>query len=153
MQRYMGKLIDAKDLEKTLEGLTCCRWCKIGVKPPRRTLCSPECEHELKLRVSGNYLRYCVYQRDKGVCAECKIDTKKTAKQVLQLEGVERENFLKEHKISLKRKIFVKKFGGSLWDADHILEVKNGGGLCGIDNVQTLCIACHKNKTFKKIIV
>ncbi len=35
------------------------------------------------------------------------------------------------------------------WDADHILEVVNGGGLCGLDNYQTLCHPCHKAKTAK----
>ena len=33
------------------------------------------------------------------------------------------------------------------WDADHILEVVNGGGLCGLENYQTLCHPCHKAKT------
>lgn len=35
------------------------------------------------------------------------------------------------------------------WDADHILEVVNGGGLCGLENYQTLCHPCHKAKTAK----
>lgn len=33
------------------------------------------------------------------------------------------------------------------WHADHILAVKNGGGACNLDNFQTLCITCHKEKT------
>ena len=144
MARYIGKLIDKSLLEKTEEGLTCCRWCQKGVKPPRRTLCSPECEHELKLRTNGNYLRYCIYQRDRGVCAICTIDTKKTAKLALSLEGEERNLYLKSLNISLKRKIFVKKFGGSLWDGDHIIPVKDGGGCSSLENMRTLCISCHK---------
>lgn len=144
MNRYMGKLIDAKLLPKTEEGLNCCRWCNKGVKPPRRTICSPECEHELKLRISGRYLRECIYKRDKGICAICEVDTKITAKTALSLQGEERNEYLKKHNISLKRKIFIKKFGGSLWDGDHLLEVKNGGGCCGLDNMRTLCISCHK---------
>ena len=35
------------------------------------------------------------------------------------------------------------------WEADHILEVVNGGGGCGLDNFQTLCTECHKEKTRK----
>lgn len=35
----------------------------------------------------------------------------------------------------------------SLWQADHILPVEHGGGGCGLDNFQTLCIPCHKRKT------
>jgi len=33
------------------------------------------------------------------------------------------------------------------WEADHIIPVFKGGGLCGIDNFQTLCPHCHKAKT------
>jgi 5-methylcytosine-specific restriction protein A len=33
------------------------------------------------------------------------------------------------------------------WDADHILPVIEGGGLCGLVSMQTLCVPCHKEKT------
>lgn len=146
-KRYHGKYLPAHLLPKNEEGLTCCRWCGKGVKPPRRTMCSPECVHELQLRTNGRYLRDCVYNRDKGVCKICNIDTKKTAKMALQLNTKEREEYLKKFNISLKRKIWKRKHGGGLWDADHIIAVKDGGGQCGLENIRTLCIKCHKNVT------
>ena len=148
--RYMGKLVDAKLLPKDENGNTCCRWCNKPVLPPRRTMCSPKCVHELSLRINGRYLRNCVYERDKGVCAICKIDTKITAKQARELTGQDLDEFLKKYGISKKRKLWVKKHGGGLWDADHIIPVKDGGGMCGLDNIRTLCIMCHKNVTYKK---
>ena len=33
------------------------------------------------------------------------------------------------------------------WEADHILPVFRGGGACGLDNFQTLCPSCHKEKS------
>ena len=33
------------------------------------------------------------------------------------------------------------------WQADHILPVLSGGGLCQLDNFQTLCYDCHCYKT------
>jgi 5-methylcytosine-specific restriction enzyme A len=145
--RYMGRQIDAKLLPKNEEGLTCCRWCGKGVKPPKRTMCSPECVHELKLRINGRYLRDCVYKRDRGICALCNIDTKKTASTANRLMGEEKLKFLADNSISTKRKIWVQKHGGGLWDADHIIPVKEGGGLCGLENIRTLCIKCHKAET------
>jgi 5-methylcytosine-specific restriction protein A len=145
--RYVGKLIDAKLLPKNEDGYTCCRWCNNSVIPPKRTMCSPECVHELLIRTNNNYLRTCVYKRDKGICALCGCDTKDIAKKAITLENEERNIFLKEHDISIKRKIWIKKHGGGLWDADHIIPVKNGGGQCGLDNLRTLCIKCHKNET------
>ena len=154
--RYAGKLIDAKLLPKTEDGFTCCRWCNGPVKPPKRTMCSPDCVHEILIRTSTNYLRTCVYKRDTAICAICNIDTNDIAKKAINLVGEERDEFLKEHSISLKRKIWIKKHGGGLWDADHIIPVVKGGGLCGLDNLRTLCIKCHKNETkiltSKKII-
>ena len=31
---------------------------------------------------------------------------------------------------------------------DIAIAVKDGGGQCGLDNLRTLCIPCHKKKTF-----
>lgn len=33
------------------------------------------------------------------------------------------------------------------WDADHIVPVVEGGGLCGLENYRTLCHPCHKSET------
>jgi 5-methylcytosine-specific restriction enzyme A len=35
----------------------------------------------------------------------------------------------------------------SLWDADHILPVTEGGGECDLDNIRTLCLRCHRAVT------
>jgi 5-methylcytosine-specific restriction enzyme A len=35
----------------------------------------------------------------------------------------------------------------SLWDADHITPVAEGGGECDLDNLRTLCLTCHRQKT------
>ncbi len=32
----------------------------------------------------------------------------------------------------------------SLWDADHIVPVIEGGGECDLDNLRTLCVHCHR---------
>lgn len=48
-----------------------CRWCEGPVQPPRRTFCGPPCIHEWKLRSNAGYLRRCVFERDRGKCAQC----------------------------------------------------------------------------------
>ena len=32
---------------------------------------------------------------------------------------------------------------GNAWHADHIMPVHKGGGLCGLENLRTLCVLCH----------
>ena len=145
--RYGNKLVKPKYMKKNESGFVACRWCEGDVKPPRRTMCSPECVHELRIRRDNRYIRDCLYKRDMGICKLCDIDTKDTAKNAILLNDIEKISFLKEHNIGVKRKIWRRKHGGGLWDADHILSVKDGGGQCGLDNFRTLCIKCHKDVT------
>jgi len=35
----------------------------------------------------------------------------------------------------------------SLWDADHIIPVVEGGGECDLENIRTLCLRCHRVAT------
>ena len=35
----------------------------------------------------------------------------------------------------------------SLWDADHVIPVAEGGGQCDLDNLRTLCLLCHRDET------
>jgi 5-methylcytosine-specific restriction endonuclease McrA len=35
----------------------------------------------------------------------------------------------------------------SWWETDHIVPVAQGGGACGLENLQTLCYRCHQAKT------
>ena len=35
----------------------------------------------------------------------------------------------------------------SLWDADHIVPVVEGGGECDLSNIRTLCLLCHREVT------
>lgn len=148
-KRFMGKLLDSKLLPKDENGKIKCRWCEKPVLPPRRTMCSAECAHEIKLRCNGKYLRECVFKRDKGICSLCHVDTKQIAKTALSFNCLDDKlEYLKKMNISPKRKIWKRKFGGGLWDADHILMVKDGGGQCGLDNLRTLCISCHKSRTY-----
>ena len=34
------------------------------------------------------------------------------------------------------------------WQADHITPVSMGGSACELSNIQTLCLDCHKEKTY-----
>ena len=142
--------IDPKTLPINEDGYRCCRYCDGSVKPPKRTFCSKECVHEYRIRSDGSYLRSNVFERDMGICSICNIDTKEIAKQLLELKGDELNEMMKEYNIHKKRKITPKRNGGGLWDADHIIPVKDGGGECGLDNIRTLCISCHKIITFSK---
>lgn len=117
-----------------------CRRCSGEIPKGRRTFCSDECVHQWKLRTDPGYLRDRVFERDKGVCASCGEDTAALRLHFLKLDYKARYRFLKEWKLR-------EGFRKSLWDADHIVPVAEGGGECDLSNMRTLCLKCHRQAT------
>ena len=89
-----------------------------------------------RLRTDPGYLRRQVFARDRGVCAVCGLDTEALRKEKRKLDY-------------RARRAFEKEWGSCrhLWDADHIVPVAEGGGECGLPNMRTLCLRCHRAAT------
>jgi 5-methylcytosine-specific restriction endonuclease McrA len=135
-----GGRADAGALAKGPGGRNLCRWCSLEVPPGRRTFCSDFCVHEWRLRTDPGYLREKVLERDRGVCAQCGVDTVAEANHMKRLRGAARLAHFAAWGL---------RPGGrrSLWDADHIRPVVEGGGECDLDNLRTLCLKCHRAAT------
>lgn len=143
-----GGWVNPDTLPKTEDGRPACRWCGNGVDPPRRTFCSADCVHEHRCRTSPAYLRSQLFAKEHGVCALCGFDTRSINRMYWQLrdEGrrQEADAWLQENGVPLSRKVG-RRYG--VWDMDHIVPVFGGGGCCGLENVRTLCLPCHKAQT------
>ena len=113
-----------------------CRRCGAEVPKGRFTFCGDACVHEWKLRTDPAYLREKVWERDRGVCAQCGLDTERLRKDKRKLDYAARRQF--EKAWGSRRQ---------LWDADHIVPVAEGGGECGLANMRTLCLKCHRDAT------
>ena len=138
-QRVMpGGRADRKDLPKGAHGRCLCRWCSLEVPAGRHTFCSEWCVEEWKVRSDPGYLRERVFERDRGICARCGLDCLSEARHVRKLRGVARARALTDWKYGARK---------SLWDADHITPVVEGGGECDLSNMQTLCLKCHRTRT------
>lgn len=143
-------------------GRCLCRHCGTEVPKGRRTFCSDQCVDEWQIRTNPTYMRVRVWERDHGVCALCGVDTDVLRRMFLEItNGRSRwqwtadqraavEAFMNEWRIPWGRIVslhgHIRRARG-LWDADHILPVAEGGGACGIDNIRTLCIPCHRDVT------
>lgn len=153
-------------LTRDNQGRPLCRWCRKPVPPPRRSWCSAECIHEYRIRSDGGYIRAQLLKRDQGVCAACGLDCEALRKELQALRGAifrfygaDRLDALVRAKArfaEVARMGFkvhgINPTGGipcheTLWHADHILPVHLGGGECGLENLQTLCVPCHDRKT------
>jgi 5-methylcytosine-specific restriction enzyme A len=135
-----GGFADRASLEKGPNGRPLCRWCSLEVPERRFTFCSDWCVHEWKLRTDPGYLREKVLARDRAVCAQCGIDTHAAFIDLKRSRGAQRLRLLARWGLKrLNRK--------TLWDADHIVPVIEGGGECDLDNLRTLCLICHREAT------
>jgi 5-methylcytosine-specific restriction enzyme A len=87
-------------------------------------------------------------RRDKGICAECGLRT-----EALRHEALKKRRRLARRRVfpARRRTIVVGALevplDRSLWEADHIVAVVEGGGECGLGNFRTLCLWCHRRVT------
>jgi len=138
--------------QQDAKGRWLCRWCGKPCPKGRFSWCSGGCYAEFLVRFSAANVRYYVFERDQGVCAKCGINTEWLENQARRIYRVARR----------MRGLDIRGLGAqwgpwpvgawgsvstSLWEADHIVPVVEGGGCCGLDNYQTLCVPCHKAET------
>lgn len=136
------RTITSRDLPKTEPGH--CRWCGKPVVKPRRSWCSDACVNEFNIRFNTGHITFRVWERDKGVCAICGLDCQWIFDQMT-----------KRHQggtVLMNGYWLTQNWGPwrvthSLWEADHIVPVIEGGGCCGLENYRTLCQLCHKKET------
>lgn len=131
-----------------------CRYCKQDVtrfNKRARTFCSPECVHEYKIRASPSYARAEVYKRDHGICRLCGLDCSKffsgLKKAIKGLKKADRDQGASNYFKAFDVELVPWKHRSSFWDADHCKPVVMGGGECGLENLRTLCLPCHRRVT------
>jgi 5-methylcytosine-specific restriction enzyme A len=119
-------------------GRALCRWCNLEVPAGRRTFCSEWCVEEWKLRTDPGHLRERVFARDRGICSICGLNCIAELHRIKRLGGAARAKAVAEWGLRGRK---------SMWDADHIIPVAEGGGECDLSNMRTLCLKCHRTYT------
>src|SRR5579862_5184094 len=135
-----GGFVDRKALPKGPSGRSLCRWCNLEVPPRRSSFCSNWCVHEWRLRSDAGYLREQVFKRDQGICASCKCDTRAAYFELKRSRGTHRLRLLTDWGLTRTNR-------KSLWDADHVIPVIDGGGECDLENLCILYWNGHRRET------
>jgi len=172
-ERYAVRNRDYPILQND-NGEKLCRWCQCVLTGRRRAYCSDKCRDEVNIRC-GDGLLYYVYARDKGICTHCGMDVgSEESRLKSQTRSIWRNiHGVEFHEPSASRMLALSSFSGgrktmldnamksiahkirneylitntymSWWSAHHVIAVKDGGGCCGIENIITLCVKCHKD--------
>ncbi|XP_042035654.1 DNA annealing helicase and endonuclease ZRANB3 isoform X3 [Salvia splendens] len=115
--------------------------------------CGLGCFEEYRSRTSNRFLRQGLFQIEHGICTNCHIDCHRLVKHLRVLSVEKREAYIKNvaPNIASHKKMLAKLVQdpseGNAWHADHIIPVYKGGGECKLENLRTLCIACHADVT------
>ncbi|KAK8694990.1 hypothetical protein V6N13_072533 [Hibiscus sabdariffa] len=111
--------------------------------------CNIGCYEEYRLRTSNRFLRQELFQLEHGICTNCQLDCHKLVKNLKPLSFERRREYINKvapniaSQKSLVDKLVSDPFEGNAWHADHIVPVYRGGGECRLENMRTLCVACH----------
>ena len=123
-------------LKKGPNGRNLCRFCQTEVTPPRITFCSGQKTRYSRRKINSIWTKV-VYKQGTGCVHEwCLRSSPKYARDAV---------FDRDQGVCALCGSKHSRRGG--WQADHIVAVVEGGGLCGLDNFRTLCTACHKKQT------
>jgi 5-methylcytosine-specific restriction enzyme A len=133
-----GGWADRQTLPAGPNGRRLCRWCQLEVPATRHTFCSAFCVEEWRLRSDPGHLRERVFERDKGVCSVCGSNCIAEYAHLRRLKGAARLKAAAAWGLKGRK---------SLWDADHVVPVAEGGGECDLSNMRTLCLKCHRLQT------
>lgn len=117
--------------------------------------CSQKCQGDFFIQTNRHYMKSKVFEAERGICQQCGLnaqqlyltirDTPKTLRKEL-LENT----WLSQLPLDQLNEMILNPTEGLFWQVDHITPVYAGGGQCSLENLQTLCTVCHKERTAKQ---
>ncbi|XP_045335551.1 DNA annealing helicase and endonuclease ZRANB3 isoform X4 [Leopardus geoffroyi] len=127
--------------------------CKVNAWESR--FCSLKCQEEFWIRSNNNYLRAKVFEIEHGVCQLCNLNAQELFLRLRDAPKSQRKTLLDItwiSKLPLEQlnEMIRNPEEGHFWQVDHIKPVSSGGGQCSLDNLQTLCTVCHKERTARQ---
>ncbi|KAJ8753320.1 hypothetical protein K2173_019719 [Erythroxylum novogranatense] len=115
--------------------------------------CGLSCYEEYRSRTSSAFLRKELFQIEHGICSICQLDCHQLVKTIKPLSLERRTEYIEKvaPKVASRKKLLDKLANdpseANAWHADHIIPVYRGGGECKLENMRTLCVACHYDVT------
>ncbi|PVV05068.1 hypothetical protein BB560_000406 [Smittium megazygosporum] len=169
-KNHILQIVDTR-LLRGISGNVLCRYCGKETKTLFQTFCDDNCVQEFTIRTQPKIVRQKLYERDNGVCALCyfpantyfkKLKNSKSYEEAMKiLDSLEMEisqiwkkktkairdksNWIADSKEKQEACKLITP--GLFWEAAHITDVVDGGGICGLEGYRTLCVPCHEIET------
>ena len=138
------------ELARGPNGRVLCRECGVECKSSRQTFCSDACIHAWKLTTNRTYQAEHLFKRDRGICALCGMDCVAVRRNLDALAS-NGGHMTAEYQVTVQGLGLTPYYlCRRLWEMDHIVPVAEGGGGCGLENLRTLCWACHRKVTARQ---
>ncbi|KAM4697906.1 DNA annealing helicase and endonuclease ZRANB3 [Rhinophrynus dorsalis] len=117
--------------------------------------CSRKCQDDFLIRSNQSYMRAKVFETEHGVCQQCCLNAHELYLSVRDAPKTQRKALLEstwmaQLPLDQLNELIRNPTEGQFWQVDHIRPVYGGGGQCSLDNLQTLCTVCHKERTAKQ---
>lgn len=137
------------------EGQKYCAWCEVGVLKGRRKYCKKACMNSALIHFypqTNESKMYHLIYRQNCACAGCGTSMEDELSEIIERKyHHHNDHLIKENKKPLPVGLWAVGYGtGDRWQVDHSEPLFKGGQGPGVENIQILCVDCHRKKSARE---